>query len=201
MADSYETLKVNPNVDIKKRYGKNDNMKMDNCNETIWTKDEVESTKSQKYYLTEFEDLNPDSLTSLTRGINFNSGSGVDANLIDTASFLRDAKVSKYQSDGFGPTPLPTTASFARGHGNVVVESNLIRPLTEKTKKSCDPLSTHYYERTMSVFSENTPSPFANIDDFFMPNDLQYGRMDRGDLTKKYDRSYTSQVKPNCKEF
>lgn len=198
--DCYETVNFNSKANRKSNYGKNSGLKSEICNETL-TKDEIESTKPFQYYITEFEDLNPDSLTSLTRGINFQNGVDVDPEFISTSTKLRGALVEQYLPDRSMTYPLPTTASFLRSHGNIPVESVLTRPLTEKTKKSCDPLDTHYYDRTMSVFSESTPSPYANINDFYLPNNLLYGENSRGNQTKKYNRKYNTNPMANCKEF
>lgn len=195
--DSYETLNETSGQDIKFKHGKPTNLINDTGSMGL-TRDEQESAKPFQYYTTEFEDLNPDSLTSLTRGINFNNGTDVDPAFINVSSKLRNALVNQYPVDRSLTFPLPTTASFVRGHGNVDVENVLARPLTEKTKKSCDPLETHFYARTMNIFTEKTPSPYANIDDFFIPNDMQYGLNSRGNQTKKYDRSYSNKVESNC---
>jgi hypothetical protein len=189
--DSYETINANPSLDIKNKYGKQSGLISELCNGTGLTRDEAESSRPMHYYVTEFEDFNPDSLTSLNRGINFNNGVDVDPAFISTSSSLRNSLVEQYSADRSMTYPLPTTAGFLRGHGNIKVESELVRPLTEKTKKSCDPLDTHYYDRTMNVFTETTPSPYANIDDFFMPNHIQYGENSRSNQTKKYNRHYT----------
>lgn len=199
--DSYETVNFNSKADIKSKYGKNVGLKSELCNGTGLTRDEAESTKPFQYFITEFEDLNPNSLTSLTRGINFNNGVDVDPTFISTSSELRNALVEQYPLDRSMTYPLPTTASFLRSHGNIPVENVLVRPLTGKTKKSCNPLETHYYDRTMSVFSDMTPSPYANINDFFIPNALQYGENSRNNQTKKYNRSYNGNPIPNCCEI
>lgn len=199
--DSYETVNFNSKADIKYKYGKNDGLRSELCNGSGLTRDEAESTRPLHYYTTEFDDFNPDSLTALTRGINFSNGVDVDPAFVSTSSKLRNSLVEQYPLDRSLTYPLPTTASFVHGHGNIPIESVLIRPLTEKTKKSCDPLDTHYYDRTMSVFSEMTPSPYANIDDFFISNEFEYGIDTRGNQTKKYNRSYSSQPIPDCNKF
>lgn len=191
--DSYETINSKFS-----NYGKNGGLKSELCNGLGLTRDETESTKPFQYYITEFEDLNPDSLTSLSRGINFNNGVDVDPTFISTSSKLRNSLVEQYPLDRSMTYPLPTTASFLRSHGNIPVESVLVRSLTEKTKKSCNPIDTMYYNRTMSVFSDMTPSPYADINDFFIPNDIQYGENSRNTQTKKYNRKYSGIPLANC---
>lgn len=198
--DCYETVNFNSKANLKSNYGENKGLKSELCGSGL-TKDEIESTKPFQYYITEFEDLNPDSLTSLTRGINFQNGVDIDPTFINTSSKLRNSLVAQYNPDRSMTYPLPTTASFLRSHGNIPVENVLIRPLTEKTKKSCDPLDTHFYDRTMSVFSEDIPSPYANINDFYLPNNLLYGENSRGNQTKKYNRKYHSKPIPSCQSF
>ena len=201
--DSYETLSSMGMSNLKSNYGQQDNLKSDSCGNygSILggglTKDEQQSTRSIKYYQTTFQDLDPSNLSSLSRGINFNDGFGVSGDLIDINSRLRNAAFSGKPCDGLGPTPLPTTAGFYRGHGDIAVE-NQLRPLHDRQRKACNPRETHYYNRTMNVFSDNIPSPFANANDFVLPNNLFYGVDSRGASSKKYDRRYTGTPESNC---
>lgn len=186
------------NTPDSQNYGKQDNLISQTFQNSSLTKDEYESIKPMKYWTTSFSDLDPDNLGSLTRGINFSDGYGISGDNVDTSSVLRNSVGNGERSLRSLTTPLPTTAGFYRGHGNIQVENDL-RPLHDKIKKACAPKDNHYYNRTMSIFSEDIPSPYANIDDYFMANNIQYGVDSRGgDSVKKYDRSYTNKVKENC---
>jgi hypothetical protein len=197
--DSYETLQNNTSNSINSKFGTSTSLKSENCNGLLLTRDEVESSRPVKYHTTSFSDLDPDNLSSLSRGINFQTGFDISPDNVNISSSLRNAIYNQKPCDGLGPTPLPTTAGFYRGHGNITVENVLARPLLERNNKTCNPSDSHYYNRTMSLFSENIPSPFANINDYFLPNSIQYGSSSRLAETKKYDRRYVSNPIPNCK--
>lgn len=160
-------------------------------------KSEFQSMKPVKYYTTTFSDLDPNNLTSLTRGIHFNDGFGMPLDSVTTSSSLRNGKFSEKPCDGLGPTPLPTTAGFYRGHGDIDIENGL-RPLYSETSSSCKPKGTEMFNRTMSIFTNDIPSPYANIDDYFIPNNIQYGANSRGNSVKKYSRKYSSTPRESC---
>jgi hypothetical protein len=192
--DSYETLQHNSIP--TNNFGLNTSLKSETG--MVQTRDEIESSRPVKYYTTSFSDLDPDNLNSLSRGINFHTGYDISPENIGVSSNLRNGVYTQKPCDGLGPTPLPTTAGFYRGHGNILVENVLARPLLERNNKTCNPKETNYYNRTMSVFSENVPSPFANINDYFLPNSLQYGSSGRLVETKKYNRKYSENPNANC---
>ena len=200
--DSYETLQFNAsnqsNVSTSK-FGTSTSLKSENCNGMGVTRDEFESSRPVKYHTTSFSDLDPNNLTSLSRGINFQTGFDISPDNVNISSSLRNAVYTQKPCDGLGPTPLPTTAGFYRGHGNISIENVLARPLLERNNKTCNPRDSHYYDRTMSLFSENIPSPFANINDYFLPNSIQYGSPSRLAETKKYNRKYKNEPSPDCK--
>lgn len=181
-------------------YGKQDNLISQTFSNDGITRDEYASIKPMKYWTTSFTDLDPDNLGNLTRGINFNDGFGISGDNIETSSKLRNSVSNGERALRSMTTPLPTTAGFYRGHGNIEIE-NTLRPLNDKTRNACNPRESHYYNRTMSIFSEDIPSPYANIDDYFIPNDIQYGIDSRGNSAKKYNRNYSGKVSENCVEF
>lgn len=181
-------------------YGKQDNLISQSCLNQNFTKDECESLKPIKYWTTSFTELDPDNLGSLSRGINFNDGFGISGDNIEISSKLRNAGGNGERALRSMTTPLPTTAGFYRGHGNIEAENSL-RPINDKTRNACNPRENHYYNRTMAIFNDIIPSPYSNIDDYFIPNDKQYGIDSRGDSVKKYNRSYTNKVEENCAEF
>lgn len=192
--DSYETLQ-NGGEQLNSRYGSQAGLKSDLCNG--YTRDEFESMKPVKYRTTTFQDLNPDNLGELGRGINFNAGFGQTGELIDISSKLRDPRLSEKPCDGLGPTQLPTTAGFYRGHGNIEVENTKIRPNLTTNKKSCNPRETHYFNRTMQVFSNDIPSPYKYVDDFMTSNQWQYGAYTTSP-EKKYSRTYSNAPEDYC---
>lgn len=188
------------NTPDSQNYGKQDNLISQTFSNDNITRDEYESIKPMKYWTTSFTDLDPDNLGNLSRGINFNDGFGISSDNIETSSKLRNSVSNGERALRSMTTPLPTTAGFYRGHGNIEIE-NTLRPLNDKTRNACNPRENHYYNRTMSIFSEDIPSPYANIDDYFIPNNIQYGIDSRGDSVKKYNRSYSGKVSENCVEF
>lgn len=184
---SYETLNAGVNAEYPNFVS--DNQFLD--------KNEIESSKPVKYRVTNFTDLNADSLEGLTRGINFNNGYTFDPKYVNISNDLRKGVYEQKPCDGSGPAPLPTTGGFYRGSGNPEVESSLIYSESTINRRACNPKDNMHYARTMSVFTEQIPSPYSDVNDFYQTNDIQYGVNSRNlGETKKYNRSFGTEYKP-----
>jgi hypothetical protein len=184
---SYETL----NSGIKAEYP---NFESD---VQFLDKNEMESSKPIKYRVTNFTDLDSGSLENLTRGINYHNGYNFDPKYASVSNDLRKGLYEQKPCDGSGPAPLPTTGGFYRGSGNPDVESALIYSESSFNRKSCNPKENMHYTRTMSVFTEQIPSPYSDVNDFYQRNDMQYGINSRtAGETRKYNRSFGNEYKP-----
>lgn len=147
--DTYEFLNKCPKSDFdsKGKFGKLAGLENEECN---LTKDEKQSTKPMKYYTKNYFDKG----IIQNRGVFFHDGfnSVPPACEIDNDSKTRIGAMTNINLPQNLPAlPLPTTASYAKGQGSVLVEDR-IRPQHIRKLKQCNPKEDDYYNRHFSVF-------------------------------------------------
>lgn len=174
--------------DLNMKYGKTTNQ--------AYLPRDSDFTKSYKYRTTTFDDLSPKNLTELSKGLFYDSGYGINPELIDEATKLERGTTVKRDFDSTKQSRLLTTPGLYRGNVNIDIESQL-RASSENNKKSCQMDNKLHFDRTMTLFSDDIPSPYRNASDFVTENiTSQYGVSTRRQNTKKYDRR-NSNFNPN----
>lgn len=149
--DSYETLNgCGSEFDRLSKFGKLDNLKYDQCDIEADCK---RSMKTLKYYTQNFFDKD----IIQNRGIFFNDGFGIPACEIDQSTAFREGKNTNLNLlQNLPALPLPTTASFVKGQGDVLVEQDLRSNTTFRDRKTCKPRDNEYYQRSFYIF-DNMP--------------------------------------------
>ena len=189
--DSYETVQYS-SFNSKKLVNKNSRMAYDICDNNNMSRDEKMSTKPMKYYLHDFFNQTPcdsSDLTKLSRGINFTNGFGFSTAEIDLGSQFRvGQKTTKKLYGDLPPAPLPTTASFLSGQGNISIEDSKIRAINGKELKACNPKDSHFYNRSFYLFPEGViQNPMEDIT-HIVPATLECGIATKSIVTEKYKR-------------
>jgi hypothetical protein len=172
--------------------GTNSRIKYDECDKVGNTRDEIMSTKPLKYYTHDFFHQTPcesDSLNNLSRGIQFNNGFGKSAVNIDTDSKIRYGKTENRRMHGDLPSlPLPTTASYISGQGNVKIEDSKLRPLNDNVSKTCNIKDTEFYNRSFQLFPEGVVRNPMSYIDMIVPGQLECGISTKTMVKEKYKR-------------
>lgn len=178
--DCFESIKFS-NFTSNSKTGTFNRLTSEVCSDST-TRAEAESTKPMKYYTSDFW-KNSSERDSLTKGINFSDGFGVNISDIDKSTKFRIGHVSDRRFLGDLPSlPLPTTASFVSGQGNTDIEDKHVRPGSGRVLKACNVKDTEYYNRSFAVFSSEIPSPIS------VPETQRGGISTKGTISKKYTR-------------
>ena len=189
--ESYETINFANFTSKDHNFGKRTKTSDDKCIDGL-TRNELSSQKPLKYYTSDFFHQSPcesSNLTNLSKGLNFSNGFGISTSEIDLDSKYRVGAPSNKKFIGdLGPLPLPTSASFAHGQGNVLIEDLSIRSRNDKTLKSCAPQDNAYYNRSFAIFPEGIiMNPLDNIEGI-APSFIQAGISTKGATQQKYKR-------------
>lgn len=187
--DSYETILFSEFTSNDK-IGTSNRLSSEPCSDNE-TRKEKESTKPMKYYTTDFfkQDCEFKGNNTLLRGINFSDGYGPSGKLSDLGSEFRIGGVSDNRCNGDLPSlPLPTTASFKSGQGDVDVEDTIIRSsMTDHPLKSANVKETNFYDRSFSIFTGDIRNPMSNVD-YIVSDSPRSGISTKGTVSKKYTR-------------
>lgn len=181
--DSYESLKYS-------NFGKVGESSRINYN---IIENDRESTKPMKYYTHDFFHQTPcesSSLVNLSRGILFNNGHGKSINDIDLDSKIRYGQTHNKRMYGDLPSlPLPTTASYINGQGDVLIEDSKLRPINDNIQKSCNYKESQFYNRSFQLFPEGVVrNPMQYIDNI-VPKQLECGVSTKTVISEKYKRN------------
>ena len=189
--DSYESVKFS-NFTSNQKVGVSDRLNNQLCTDTL-TRKEKESTLPMRYYISDFfkGNDNKGTLTDLSKGIFFNNGFGKSINNVDLDSQARIGKYSEKKMIGpLGSLPLPTTASFARGQGDTLIEDSRLRASDDHVQKSCNTKDNSYYNRHFYLFPEGiVQNPTGDVDKLVQKNaSFRQGISTKGTISKKYMR-------------
>lgn len=156
--DNYETLNVRGFDYLStQKYGALANLESDPCNIKL---DNSQSQKPMKYYTQNFFDKE----VVQNRGINFHDGFGTPSCKIDQNTKTRFGTPTNLNVlQNLPALPLPTTASYVKGQGPVLVEQR-IRPEIARTDKTCQPREVDFYKRHFSIFDHLPVAPNECVD-------------------------------------
>lgn len=155
--------------DSKEKIGKQDSLESDLCCQTAREQD---STKAFKFYTQNFFDQD----VKLDRGINFSDGFGIPSKGIDISSTFRQGQPTKLKFPASLPAfPLPTTASFARGRGDVAIEDSLRAKGNSTEKKHEKPRESNYYRRNFQIFDSLPIYPNMCYQNYVAPIERRQG--------------------------
>jgi hypothetical protein len=118
----------------------------------------------------------------------FSEGYGKSANNIDLDTKIRYGETSNKKWNGDLPSlPLPTTASFISGQGDVQIEDSILRPANGRSFKGCNPKDIAYYDRSFYIFPEGVVQ--NPIDHDIVPSTLECGIPTKTMVSQKYKRN------------
>lgn len=187
--DTYETLNKCSGFNSIDKFGILTGLENEKCNLDT---DERQSTKPLKYYTRNFFDKN----IIQNRGIFFNDGFGIPSCEIDKSTKSRFGTATNINLvQNLPALPLPTTASYAKGQGPVLVEQ-MIRPQHNRNKKQCNPKDSEYYNRSFSIFDGLPIVPNRCVD-----NVVQNGPSYRQGVDTRHKLNTDYRKGKYCKEF
>ena len=106
--------------------------------------------------------------------------------IIDTDSVDRIGAIGKNNLPQNLPALPIISGSFLHSQGNPLTEDQ-IRPMQERTKKTCNPTDYHFYDRSFSIFEGLSIKPNACVDNIVFPQ--FQGEDTRRSLKTEYRRN------------